>query len=204
MFTFGSWSSPFDEAAEHRRQFLTVEEQARKVSWTTTAAPTTTLSCDDGYDLDLSDVEESRPLRKKEIAEHDPFEGLELTTVDVELNHLAERHQDIQGICSDMHTLNAIQTDLQGIVRTQDQEIGRMSWLAIEAFEETERGLSQLERAYHNNTIMASFLQSRRRKAITTASGIVMMVLMVAWAFYKLSDDEDPQDYESGDPKQFP
>jgi hypothetical protein len=87
---------------------------------------------------------------------------------------------------------------LANVVDSQESDIKRMSWLAIEAFEETEGGLEQLQRA---SNVMEVWIGGRRRQRGAMMSLLFGLALLAAYAFKKLG--ESPESYD-GDPQKFP
>lgn len=208
--------SPFDEALA--RPFMeddvSLGKQKKRFSWTKSVASTVfTIDDDDDatyetYEAPLEVIPLTSPLDIPMAT--DPMAPMptlryqvstdvsELTS-DLEQAVLQERHSNIEEICMDMKKLHGIQQDFAEIVDTQDYDIKRMSWLAIEAFEETEGGLEELETAHS----MMTLNMSRKETVIKTAVAVVFMVMTIAWALGKLYDGGDLH-ADSGDPLKFP
>lgn len=206
--------SPFDEALS--RPFMADEEPLKekkpKFSWTSVASTVFSMDDDDDtyetYEAPLVVVpladEESPPERRRMTT---PMTTLHYqVSMDVsELTHdleqavLRERHSDIEDICMDMKTLHGIQQDFAEIVDSQDYDIKRMSWLAIEAFEETECGLEELETSH----TMANMVGQRKEKLVKVTAAVGLTVLTIVWALSKYYDGGAIHG-DSGDPQKFP
>jgi len=191
------FASPFDEALS--KPMLDDDDRAKKkFSWTSTVATVFTKDDDDSYesyeaptDILLQTWQDDE-LSIEEINEQAP-----LVTVDLERAVLHERHSDIKDIHSNMKLVTKIQQDLANVVESQETDIKRMSWLAIEAFEETEGGLEQLQRA---SSTMNAWIHSRQRSRRGLISCFVSLLLLAAYAIHKM---KDPKDF-NGDPQKFP
>lgn len=200
------FASPFDEALE--RPFIGQDDrpQPKKFSWTSTVA--TVFTIDDDDDDSYESYEAPTGLLQRavlkdlddELSLEDVYdnEKAPLVTVDLERAVLKERHSDIIEITSDMKHINEIQQDLANVVDSQESDIKRMSWLAIEAFEETKGGLEQLQRA---SNVMEVWIGGRRRQRGAMMSLLFGLALLAAYAFKKLG--ESPESYD-GDPQKFP
>jgi hypothetical protein len=215
---FSHNNSPFDEALS--RPFVadeesTLKEKKPKFSWTSITSTVFSIDDDDvtyeAYEAPLVVV----PLADEEYA---PPERTPLTTtmlkyqvsMDVsELTHDLEqavlqeqRHSDIDEICMDRkNKLHGIHDEM--IADSKDYDINRMSWLAIEAFEETEcSGLADLEMS-HTTSMMMNMVGERKEKLVKTAVAIGFTVLTIAWALSKYCNGRAIHG-ESGDPQKFP
>lgn len=87
--------------------------------------------------------------------------------------------------------------DLAGLVDAQDDDIKRMSWFAIETFENTESGLEQIVRAakYSDN-----YQRAQRRKHLL----FMLLGLVVVLGFSRalmVDDAEANADYDHSDAK---
>ena len=213
-------SSPFDEALT--RPLVNDEDrpdaaQTKKFSWTSTVA-TVFTSMDDDEEWDDADddelsysyaapIENIMTMNNNDDDDYDDEElsykdeTAPLVTVDLEQAVLQERHSDIHEITSNMKHLHDIQQDLAHVVESQDSDIQRMSWLAIEAFEETQGGVAQLQRS-SSSMIMEAWIGRQRRHRQVAISILFGAMFLAAWAFHKLGNYE-AADY-SGDPQKFP
>lgn len=198
------YASPFDEAASKP---LDTSSQKKKFSWTSTVATVFTID-----ELDDSSYVESYVAPSTTEASSDyQLEGMEelsdnprapLVTIDLEQAVLQERHSGIQEITSSLQQVKDIQQDLAQVVDSQGTSLQQMSWLAIEAFDETSSGLQDIQRSSYST--MEAWIKTRQRNAHQRKSFIGVLVsflLLAAYAIHKLT--EDPQDY-NGDPQKFP
>ena len=207
-----SHHSPFDEALT--RPFMadeeTLKEKKPKFSWTSVASTVFSNDEDDTtyetYEaplvvVPLGDDDESSPPEIPMITTLKYQVSMDVSelTHDLEQAVLQERHSDIEDICMDMKKLHGIQQDMAKIVDSQDYDIKRMSWLAIEAFEETECGLEELETSH----TMMNMVGERKEKLVKTAAAVGLTVLTIAWALSKYYNGELIHG-ESGDPQKFP
>jgi hypothetical protein len=204
-----SHNSPFDEALSvpFMADEETLKEKKPKFSWKSVASTVFSVDDDDvtyeTYDAPLVVVpladEESPPEIPMTMLKYQVSTDVSELTLDLEKAVLQERHSDIEEICMDMKKLHGIQQDMAEIVDSQDYDIKRMSWLAIEAFEETECGLEELETSH----TMMDMVGERKEKLVKTAAAIGFTVLTIAWALSKYYNGGVIHgDY--GDPQKFP
>jgi hypothetical protein len=207
--------SPFDEALS--RPFMaddmSLTKEKKRFSWTKSVASTVFTIDDDDvtyetYEAPLEVIPlcssldipmATDPMVPLTTLKYQVSMDVSEITTDLEQAVLQERHSDIEEICMDMKKLHGIQQDFAEIVDTQDYDIKRMSWLAIEAFEETECGLEELETAHS----MMSLNRTRKETIVRTAVAVGFMVMTIAWALGKLYDGGHIH-ADSGDPQKFP
>ena len=209
------FSSAFDEALA--RPLVSDEErQPSQKKWSWTSAVATVFTIDDmesDDDLSYEAPHEVVPLVVNDDDDDDDDEQAPLVVIhlnqddnerDLESAVLSERHEHIRDITTSMKQIHDIQQDLANVVDSQDHDIKRMSCLAIEAFEETECGVQELQRA---STAMQVLMGSRQRqRALMTAIAIGFMLVTFAWAFHDKQggDHYNGGDHERGDPQKFP
>lgn len=198
------FTSPFDEAALSR-PMLDGDTQKKKFSWTSTVTTVFTIDDDDSsyaesYEAPTDAMfDPTLTLQDDDLNDHN--EQAPLVTVDLEQAVLHERHKGIQEINSNMKLVKDIQQDLRNVVDSQGSDLQKMSWLAIEAFEETESGLEQLQRSSYST--MEAWIQRQRSQRSKGLVGIlVSLLLLAAYAIHKVNA-ADPQDF-NGDPQKFP
>lgn len=200
------YASPFDEALS--RPMLDPPEK-KKFSWTSTVATVFTIdeldenSSYESYEAptDTTMLMQDGLLEVEEL--NDNSEQAPLVTIDLEQAVLHERHKNLKEITSSLQMVESINKDLANVVDSQGTDIKRMSWLAIEAFDEAENGLNHVVNSSHYMNSMETWISRRVNQRNKGIVGILLtFLLMAAYAIHKLTDS-DPQDY-NGDPQKFP
>lgn len=198
------FASPFDEALS--KPMLEKQQQQKKFSWTSTVATVFTIDDDDSsqesYEAPTDILLQTWHDQELEVEElhGDHNEKAPLVTIDLEQAVLHERHKDIKNITSNMKLVNEIHQDLADVVESQDTDIKRMSWLAIEAFDDTENAVEQLQRA--SSSFMSTWIMDRQRRSRRGMLSVLLgLILLGAFAIKKMN--EDPKDF-NGDPQKFP
>eukprot|EP00545_Synedropsis_sp_CCMP1620_P005825 CAMPEP_0119013888 /NCGR_PEP_ID=MMETSP1176-20130426/9184_1 /TAXON_ID=265551 /ORGANISM="Synedropsis recta cf, Strain CCMP1620" /LENGTH=234 /DNA_ID=CAMNT_0006967015 /DNA_START=47 /DNA_END=751 /DNA_ORIENTATION=+ len=171
-------SSAFDEALA--LPFLRQKKKWSMVSTSSTEASTIATMLNDSDSTmrtSSSMLDDSDYSYEEDYDLEDPFAGLIVKHHDNETAQMLhmetivfgddalaqERHGELMGINDSLKQINTIHQDLAGIVEAQDTDIKRMSWFAIESFENTESGLEQVVRAAKYSD---EYQYSQRRKTL--------------------------------------